>query len=146
MRDIMQLRLRRCFPVGEVLRNIFDVWCQVATASIFGRLPMQSPHPIALRKEAAGVAREAQAERVRNGAPASLCFFRIARPMQGERKRARVLSSLRKGPWRGTKPRKDRAPAGWQRSDGVTDSTAEQSLEADAPIKRISKGRLWQRS
>jgi len=77
MRDIMQLRLRRCFPVGEVLRNIFDVWCQVATASVFGRLPMQSPHPIALRKEAAGVAREAQAEWVRNGAPARGVLFEL---------------------------------------------------------------------
>jgi hypothetical protein len=45
-------------------------------------------------------------------------IFRIPRSIRGESERARWLSSLRKGPWRGTKPRKDRAPPGWQRSDG----------------------------
>jgi hypothetical protein len=54
------------------------------------------PHRIALRKEAAGVAREAQAERVRNGAPVRARFFRISRSTQAERERARWLSNLGK--------------------------------------------------
>jgi hypothetical protein len=83
------------------------------------------------------------------GAERSSCtsrIFRIPRSMQGESERARVLSSLRKDLEGERSPgRIGHPPAGNGRM-GVTDSTAEQGLEADAPVKRISKGRLWQRS
>jgi len=49
------------------------------------------------------------------------------------------------GPWRGTKPRKERTPLDWQRSGVVTDSMTEQGLEADAPVRCSKEGRLWQR-
>jgi hypothetical protein len=60
MRGVKRLRPCRCFPVGEILRDFFDVWCQVATASVFGRLLMRPPPLVVLRKEVAGVACEAQ--------------------------------------------------------------------------------------
>jgi hypothetical protein len=146
MRGVKRLRPCRCFPVGEVLRNLLDVWCQVATASVFGRLPMQSPPLVALRKEAAGVAREAQVSWVRNGAPVRRGFFEF-RGRYGARARERGCSRASGKDLEGERSpgRIGHPPAGNGRM-GVTDSTAEESLEADAPVKRISKGRLWQRS
>jgi hypothetical protein len=72
-------------------------------------------------------------------------FFRISRRVQGERERARVLSSLRKDLEGERSPgRIGRPPAGNGRM-GVTDPIAEESLVVGAPVRRISKGRFWQR-
>jgi hypothetical protein len=54
-----------------------------STASVFGRMLMRPPPLVALRKEEAGVACEAQVSWVRNGAPAASWHFRISRRMQG---------------------------------------------------------------
>jgi hypothetical protein len=139
MRGVMRLRPCRCFPVGEILRNLLDVWCQVATASVFGRLPMQSPPPVALRKEAAGVAREAQVSWVRNGAPVRRRFFEFC-GRYGARARERGASRASGKDLEGERSpgRIGHPPAGNGRM-GVTDSTVEESLEAGAPVKRISK-------
>jgi hypothetical protein len=63
------------FPGRRVLRDSSMSGARWWTASVFGRLLMPPSHSIALRKEAADVACEAQAERVRNGAPARCGLF-----------------------------------------------------------------------
>jgi hypothetical protein len=67
-----------------------------ATASVFGRKPLCPSPPVALRKEAVGVVREAQVSWMRNGAPAASQFFRIQRRGREESARTRVSSSLGK--------------------------------------------------
>jgi hypothetical protein len=92
------------------------------------------------------VACEAQVSWVRNGAPAASWHFRISRRMQGRERESAVLSSLEKDLEGEQSPgRIGRPPAGNGRM-GVTDPTAEQSLAAGVPVRRISKGRIWQRS
>jgi hypothetical protein len=116
-----------------------------STASIFGCLLMRPPPLVALRKEEAGVACEAQVSWVRNGAPAVSWHFRISRRMQGRERESAVLSSLEKDLEGERSPgRIGRSLAGNGRMS-VTDPTAEESLAADVPVRRISKGRCWQR-
>jgi hypothetical protein len=117
-------------------------WRTAASSDV----PMPPSHPIALRKEAAGVAREAQAERVRNGAPARCVLFELhGRCRASARERGCSRASGKDLGGERSPGRIGRPPAGNGRM-ASRNSTAEQSLEADAPIKRISKGRLWQRS
>jgi hypothetical protein len=117
-----------------------------ATASVFGRKPLCPSPPVALRKEAVGVVREAQVSWMRNGAPAASQFFRIQRRGREESARTRVSSSLGKdleGERSPGRIGRSLAGNGWM---SVTDPTAEQGLEAGAPVRQASKGRFWQRS
>jgi len=117
-----------------------------ATASVFGRRPLCPSPPMALRKEAVGAAWEAQVSWVRNGAPAASQFFRIRRRCREESERTRVSSSLGKDLEGERSPgRIGRSSAGNGRR-GVTDPTAEQGLEAGAPVRQTSTGRFRQRS
>jgi hypothetical protein len=73
-------------------------------------------------------------------------FFGFNGGCREESEKARVPSSLEKDLEGERSPgRIGRSPAGngWR---SVTDLTAEQGLEADAPVRQTSTGRFWQRS